>query len=128
MNLLLDTCALIALAYGMLTPRARQALLAAPEAILSPVTVWELAIKVKSGKLRLPDPPLVWVEQLVARHGLLLSASDLRPALLCAAADLPLIHRDPFDRVLVATALARHLTIITSDEIIPTYPGIKTLW
>ena len=128
MNLLLDTCALIALACGKLTPRARQALLAAPEANLSPVTVWELAIKVKSGKLKLPDPPVVWVEQLVVRHGLFLLVSDLKPALLCTAADLPLIHRDPFDRVLVATALARHLTILTSDELIPTYPGIKTLW
>ena len=128
MNLLLDTCALIALACGKLPPRARQALRAAPEAILSPVAVWELAIKVKSGKLKLPDPPLVWVEQLAARHGLLLPESDLKPALLCASADLPLIHRDPFDRVLVVTALARQLTIVTSDRIIPTYPGITTIW
>lgn len=70
----------------------------------------------------------MWVEELAARHGLLLLASDLKPALLCAAADLPLLHRDPFDRVLVALALARHLTIITTDETIATYPGIKTPW
>ena len=45
-----------------------------------------------------------------------------------AAAGLPLIHRDPFDRVLVALAQAQALTVLTSDENIGRYPGVKTLW
>jgi PIN domain nuclease of toxin-antitoxin system len=48
--------------------------------------------------------------------------------LLCVAADLPLIRRDPFDRVLVATSLLQNLTIRTSDRIIFTYPGVKVVW
>ncbi|PYQ93010.1 MAG: PIN domain nuclease [Acidobacteria bacterium] len=46
----------------------------------------------------------------------------------CAAAGLPLIHRDPSDRVLVALAQAHALTVLTSDENIGKYPGVKTLW
>lgn len=46
----------------------------------------------------------------------------------CTAAGLPPIHRDPFDRVLVALAQTRALTILTSDTDIPKYSGVATLW
>jgi hypothetical protein len=46
----------------------------------------------------------------------------------CAAAALPLIHRDAFDRVLVALAQQRALTVLTSDENIPKYDGVQTVW
>jgi PIN domain nuclease of toxin-antitoxin system len=46
----------------------------------------------------------------------------------CAAAALPLLHRDPFDRVIVALAQAHGLTVLTSDENIRKYAGVKTLW
>lgn len=128
MNLLLDACALIALARGELSESARKALQTAPEATISPVTVWELAIKMKAGKLQLPSAPLAWVLALAERHTLQLSSPGLDASLLCSAADLPLIHRDPFDRVLVATAHIRQLTVMTSDRIISTYPGVSTVW
>jgi len=48
----------------------------------------------------------------------------LDAGLACAAAALPKIHRDPFDRVIVALARARHATILTSDEGIRQYPGV----
>ncbi len=127
MNVLLDTCALLALSEGNLPADATSALLAAPEAIVSPIVPWELAIKVKSGKLALPKPPLEWVMLLARRHSLTL-LDGISPRLLCAAADLLLIHRDPFDRVLVATAREESLTILTSDRIIPDYPGVITRW
>ena len=97
-------------------------------AYISPVTIWELAIKVRSGKLQLPLAPLAWVQAIAERHQLSISNHGMDPSLLCRAADLPLIHRDPFDRVLVATATDRKLTILTSDRIIPQYPGIHTVW
>jgi PIN domain nuclease of toxin-antitoxin system len=128
MNLLLDTCALLALASGQLPPLAHSALQTANRACISPVVPWELGIKVKTGKLQLPELPLLWVQALAVKHQLTLAATGLDAALLCAAADLPLIHRDPFDRVLIATAQRDHLTLLTSDQIIPTYPGINTLW
>jgi PIN domain nuclease of toxin-antitoxin system len=49
-------------------------------------------------------------------------------AILCAAADLPPLPRDPFDRVLVATAMDRGLVLLTSDRVIPTYPGVREIW
>lgn len=128
MNVLLDSCALLALASGTLPNGARQALAKSDEAFVSPVVVWEIAIKVKTGKLQLPAAPLAWVESLARRHSLNLERRAPDAAVFCAAADLPLLHRDPFDRVLVAAAVERGLTILTSDRIIPTYPGVRVIW
>lgn len=128
MSFLLDTCALIALAQGSLSPAASTALRTAPQAFLSQITPWEIAIKAKNHKLTLPLPPLEWIQALVRRHSLEFPAAGLDAALLCAAADLPLLHRDPFDRVLVATAHRMNLSIVTSDQSIAAYPGIQTLW
>ncbi len=126
MNVLLDTCALLALARGDLTDAASAALREAPEANVSVISPWEVAIKAAGGKLRLREPPFQWFRGLAERYELRELALDARVA--CAAAALPAIHRDPFDRVLVALARALALTIVTSDENIPKYPGVKTVW
>jgi PIN domain nuclease of toxin-antitoxin system len=52
----------------------------------------------------------------------------LDAAVACAAAALPPIHRDPFDRVIVALAQAHGFTVLTSDENIRKYAGVRTLW
>lgn len=126
MNLLLDTCALLALSRGDLPPRAAAALRIAPEANVSAVAAWEVAIKVAAGRLRLSEPPAGWFAALLARHRLREIPLDSPTA--CAAAALPPIHNDPFDRVIVAVAQSRSLTLLTSDRTIPKYPGIQTLW
>jgi PIN domain nuclease of toxin-antitoxin system len=125
-NVLLDTCALLALARGELPSRAAAALRSAPEASVSVVSPWEVAIKVAGRKIRLKGPPIQWFLGLAERYGLQQLPLDARIA--CAAAALPLIHRDPFDRVLVALAQTHTLTVLTSDENIPKYPGVRTLW
>ena len=126
MNVLLDTCALLALARGDLPDAAGLALRSAPEAIVSVVTAWEVAIKVAAGKIRLNEPPAQWFSGLVEHHDLRELPLDARTA--CAAAALPLIHRDPFDRVLVAMAQGHALTILTSDHNIRKYSSVKTVW
>ncbi|HEY7289173.1 MAG TPA: type II toxin-antitoxin system VapC family toxin [Vicinamibacterales bacterium] len=126
MNVLLDTCALVALAGGTLPDPAARVLQRAPEAYVSAVSAWEVAIKVAGGRLRLLEPPLHWFHGLVERYELREVALDANVA--CAAAALPLLHRDPFDRVLVALAQAHGLTILTSDENIRKYPSVRTLW
>ena len=125
MNVLLDTCALLALSRGDLPPRAAAALRVAPEAHVVAVAPWEVAIKVAAGRLRLSEPPADWFAALLTRHRLREILLDSPTA--CAAAALPPIHRDPFDRVMVAVAQARALTILTSDRTITKYPGIQTL-
>ncbi len=126
MNVLLDTCAVLALARGELPDRAASALRTAPEAIVSVVSAWEVAIKVAGGKLRLNGSPIHWFLGLTERYGLRELPLDARTA--CAAAALPRLHHDPFDRVIVALAQAQALTVLTSDENIARYPSMTTLW
>jgi PIN domain nuclease of toxin-antitoxin system len=126
MNVLLDTCALLALARGDLPRRATAALRMAPEAWVSSVGPWEVALKAAAGKLHLLEPPAHWFSGLTERYGLREIPLDARIA--CVAAALPPIHRDPFDRVLVALAQAHAIPILTSDDNIAKYPGIKTYW
>ena len=128
MRLLLDTCALLALSgqAGRLSRSASRALTAPESVFVSPVTAWEIAIKAKSGKLRLATTADDWFRLTLERYHLF--EAPFRTGLLCAAADLPLIHRDPFDRVLVATCLSENLTILTSDKVIPVYPGVHAIW
>jgi PIN domain nuclease of toxin-antitoxin system len=126
MNVLLDTCALLALAGGELPDGAAGALRRAPEAYVSVVSPWEVAIKVAGGKLRLMQPPVQWFLGLIERYDLREVPLDAGTA--CAAAALPPVHRDPFDRVIVALAQTHGFTVLTSDENIPKYAGVKTLW
>ena len=126
MNVLLDTCALLALADGELPDRAAAALRRAPEAYVSVVSPWEVAIKVAGGKLRLQGPPVQWFLGLIDRYDL--REVPLDAGVACAAAALPFLHRDPFDRVIIATAQARGLTVLTSDENIRKYTSVTTLW
>lgn len=125
---LLDTCALLALASGTLPELAARALASGAPATVPAVVVWELAIKVRTGKLELPDDPLSWAEQVCSRHSIELQRRMPDVSILCAAANLPPVHRDPFDRVIVATALAHDLTILTADRLIPDYPGARVIW
>jgi PIN domain nuclease of toxin-antitoxin system len=126
MNVVLDTCALLALAAGDLTPQAVSEIRRAGQASVSSVTAWEIAIKVAAGKLRLDGPPERWFSDLLAHYDL--REVHLDAELACAAAALPKIHRDPFDRAIIALARATDSVVITSDERIGKYPGIEVRW
>ena len=82
---------------------------------VSAATVWELSIKQAAGKINLPDNLLEWIE----RGGL--SALPISMAHADLAERLPAIHRDPFDRMLVAQALVEKLTLVTRDGLIQRY-------
>lgn len=92
---------------------------------LSPISAWEIAIKHSLGKLALPLPPDRLVpaarERLGAKELPLTEASALR------VSRLPMIHTDPFDRVLIAQAISTGMTILTPDEAIRQYP-VPTIW
>ena len=85
-----------------------------PDVFVSAATIWELAIKEAAGKLGPADIP----EQV--------AACDLRELPITAhhalvAGRLPCIHRDPFDRMLVAQALSEGLTLVTRDQMAQKY-------
>ena len=94
MNVLLDTCALLALATGDLPDRAAAALRLAPEAYVSVVSPWEVAIKAAAGKLTLRESPFQWFLGLIERYDL--REIPLDAGIACAAAGLPPFHRDRF--------------------------------
>jgi len=128
MNYLLDTCALLGLARlgSPLSRPAARAVKTASELYISPLSAWEIAIKQATGKLHLPSPAHDWFTEACRYYHL--AVIPLDAAVLCAGAALPPLHRDPFDRVLIALAHTHHLPLLTSDKIIPTYPGLTVLW
>jgi PIN domain nuclease of toxin-antitoxin system len=117
MNLLLDSHVLLWALVGSakLTRSARAAIHQAPEVYVSAASAWELAIKAALGKLRTPDN----LELEVRRSGFLPLPVTFAHA--AAAAKLPLLHRDPFDRMLVAQASVESLTLLTSDSRLKAY-------
>ncbi len=127
--ILIDACGLIALRDGAdaFSETACQRLEEpGSEAYVSAITAFEIGQKHGSGKLVLPLPPHDWFEAMLRQHHI--KELPVTSSISFAAASLPFIHRDPFDRIVIATALAENLTILTSDRVIPTYPGVETLW
>jgi PIN domain nuclease of toxin-antitoxin system len=122
-KLLLDTCAFLWSidAPSQLSVRAREAIESpANEVYLSAISVWEIAIKHQLGALRLAAPPDRFVADARARHGFDPLPFDEEAALHVHR--LPSHHRDPFDRALVAQAIAHGLAIIKPDPAIAADP------
>ena len=129
MNLLLDTAAFLWLCAGSdrLSGASSSALSNSGNSVrVSAVTAWELGLKCARGKLELPQPLPAWFPVMLEHHRIELI--PIQAATAIASTLLPEIHRDPFDRLLVATALEHGLTLVTPDTLIPTYPNLKTLW
>ncbi len=123
MRLLLDTHVLLcALSGPELAPQARRLIDSADEVFVSSVSFWELAIKSSVGKLDIDivrlqaqslaagfEPlPITWIHAL-------------------AVNGLPLLHRDPFDRMLVAQAISEPVHLLTHDALLTRYGGSVTL-
>ena len=126
--LLLDTCTFLWAATGdACVPEVVRERLRDPDehVLLSSVSAWEICVKFGLGKLPLPEPPDRYIPDRRSRlaiSGLALEESDVLPL-----AKLPALHRDPFDRMLVAQAIARGLTIVTPDPSVRAYPCL-TWW
>ena len=115
--LLLDThVALWWLADQPLAPAAAQAIAdPARRALVSIVSLWELAIKHALGRFQLRDD----LADVLVKQGFELMA--VAPAHAFAIRDLPLHHRDPFDRMLVAQAQVEGMTLVTRDQRLESY-------
>lgn len=93
--------------------------------LLSVASVWEMAIKVGLGKLRLDLPLDDLVDEGLTGQGIALLPIELCHAL--AVRTLPLHHRDPFDRLLAAQALAERIPILSNDDTFERY-GVERIW
>jgi len=98
-----------------ITVRARLA--EAEMVYVSAASVWEMAIKVSTGKLRVPDD----LEKQLQRHGFVQLPVSVNHAL--EVATLPRHHSDPFDRMLIAQASIESLTLVTADPQLAVYGG-----
>ena len=118
MNLLLDTHAVIWFlgGYEALRDEARAAIESADRVFVSAASIWELATKVARGRL---DAPADFTHRLVDL-GMMPLALEWEHARV--AGGLPLHHRDPFDRMLIAQAIVERLTIVTRDRAFDRYP------
>jgi PIN domain nuclease of toxin-antitoxin system len=86
---------------------------------LSVASVWECIIKYGLRKLPLPKPPAEYLPQQRETHQI--AALPIDETALSHLATLPVLHRDPFDRILLAQALQHGLTILTVDEAVRAY-------
>ena len=112
---LLDTCTLVRLAGfpETLSAAAREAIENAWYLYVSPVSLWEIVFKRQIGKLELSQSPRDWFSQLKSEYDInMLPLTEEAAAL---AGELPLHHRDPADRFIIATAKLHDLTVITTD-------------
>jgi PIN domain nuclease of toxin-antitoxin system len=93
--------------------------------VVSVASQWELMIKSMAGKLQFPDAAERFLIAMPKELGF--RVLDVQPRHVAALAELPQIHRDPFDRMLVAQALVEDLDLVTDDEVVRRYP-VRTMW
>lgn len=128
MQLLLDTHVLLWFAWGdaQLSRRARYLIEdGSNQVFVSVVTLWELAIKLGTGKLTFASP----LEDFLREH---LDGNDIVELPIArrhciGAALLPHHHRDPFDRMLIAQSLSEEIPLVSADPALDAY-GITRLW
>lgn len=112
-----------------LKPAVISALAEAAEISVSVAVLWEACIKAGLGKLEMPkplanDPAKGFRETLALMRFRLLT---VEPEHAAAVRDLPLHHRDPFDRIMITQAMYEGLTLVTHDDVFDRYAGLRTL-
>lgn len=128
MKLLLDTHALLwmSLDDSQLSEKAREWIADLDNELwLSPASYWEIAIKISLGKYQLTEPLDVFVDREVTDNDM--SVLPIRTQHAQTVASLPFHHKDPFDRLLIAQALAEQMTIVSKDDKFDAY-GVERLW
>jgi PIN domain nuclease of toxin-antitoxin system len=128
MKLLLDTHIFLWLIHDnqRLSDQYRQAIQNPNnEKFLSVVSIWECVIKYQIGKLDFPSSPEIYLPRERREH--LIKTLTVDESSIAQLVKLPLLHKDPFDRLIMAQALQHDLIIMTEDKLILTYPDIQLL-
>jgi len=109
----------------LLSPTARKFIEETPILYLSIISIWEIAIKQNIGKLELDYTLEQYVENWEKTDGKIL---NLYANQIFEYQKLDLHHRDPFDRMLIAQAIAENMPIISADTKFDLYPEIHRIW
>lgn len=128
MNVLLDTCTFLWIIAGReeLSPRTRE-VFADPdvEVYLSAASCWEVSVKWYLGKLTLPQEPRLFLPRQRSRHGV--EPLPISEEATYHLPNLPMIHNDPFDRILICQAIEGGMVLLTPDPLITAYTA-RTIW
>ena len=128
MNYLLDTCSFIWLINGSnRLSQSLQTIFKDSENILylSIASVWEIGIKYPLKKIEFVEDPSTFIPEQRKKHNIELLSLSEESCLYTTK--LPLLHQDPFDRVLIAQAMMHNLVLVTPDKLIHQYP-VKYFW
>lgn len=128
MNLLLDTVTFLWILEDSreLTAGARAAIADIENPLfLSAASAWEIQVKYRLGKLSLPVAPETLIPQQRKLRGI--APLPIHEEAALRVRQLPDLHADPFDRIIVCQAIEHEMTIVTPDRLIRDYP-VRTLW
>jgi PIN domain nuclease of toxin-antitoxin system len=127
MKAILDTHAFLWALAGdaRMSDHARDIFTGSADLSLSIASLWEILIKVQSGKLNLPRPAVPYLLSRLADNRIKILPISLDH--LLALERLPMHHRDPFDRMLIAQSLEENLPVITADPLFKKYP-VQIIW
>ena len=126
MKILLDTHAFLwAIGGDHRLSKLAQETFEEGELLLSTGSVWEIVVKYQIGRLALPVPPSQFLPAHFERNAISLLPINVRHVLRLEA--LPLHHKDPFDRLLIAQSLEENTPILTADPLFAQYEA-KIVW
>ena len=97
----------------------------ANDVYLSPVSIWEAIIKHQLGKLPLPQPPAIYLPRQRQRHQI--HSLPLDEESVTRLDQLPSLHRDPFDRMLICQAIRHDLLLVSTDATVRLYSAYVSL-
>lgn len=110
----------------VLSPKARAAIDEAPALFLSPASLYEISQKVRLGKWPLMARYASALPDYAAEAGLTVAPLTAEVAVLAGSLDWP--HRDPFDRLLAATALVNGWQLLSADPVFDSLTGLRRVW
>ncbi|MDH5533802.1 MAG: type II toxin-antitoxin system VapC family toxin [Candidatus Pacebacteria bacterium] len=94
---------------------------------ISAISLWEIAMLVKKGRLKLSMDVETWINKVLSLP--MLNCIDINPEIAIRSVNLPdFIHPDPADRMIIATSLNKGMKLVSKDEKILKYKNIETIW
>ena len=97
------------------------------ERFISSISIWEFAMMVAKKRIELKISPAKWLTRAIDETGIMVI--ELSPDIATDSCNLPgEFHKDPADRIIVATARVHNLTLLTKDQKILDYPNVKSVW
>lgn len=113
-----------------LSKKARKLIEEASNRLVSPVSFWEIAMLIEKGRVELDRPTAVWVNDFLSTDRV--AVAELTSAIAVAAGEISAFHGDPADRMIVASAMAVAVPLVTKDKKIRdwarTWKGISAVW